>query len=287
VIDGFRVVDTHVHAPVLADSTQTWVDWADEFSGPEEWRAAFDADGRPEPAALDGLLAAQGVDAALLFCEYSPRSAGLQRFDDLLPIVAHNPERFRPVANVNPHLHWPATAELERQLGLGAVALKLHPVHGAFHLHDPDLAGVYAVCAERGIPVIVHTGSSTFPGSRSTYGNPEHLVDVVERHRDLTVVLAHGGRGWYYDSAAYLALAKPNVWLDLAGLPPRKLGEYYQRFDLRRLAGKWLFATDWPGVPGTARNVRTLVASARAEWGWDDELIARVLSGNAHTVFGV
>ncbi len=40
---------------------------------------------------------------------------------------------------------------------------------------------------------------------------------------DLTVVLAHGGRGWWYDQAAFLALMRPNVWLEVSGLPPHRL----------------------------------------------------------------
>ena len=103
--------------------------------------------------ALDELFAEQGVDAALLFCEYSPKVTGIQRFEDLLPIVAHNPARFRPVANVNPHLHFPIADELGRQLDQGAAALKLHPVHGGFRCDDAALWPAYAVLAERGVPL--------------------------------------------------------------------------------------------------------------------------------------
>ena len=287
MIEGFRVVDAHVHAPVLDTLAPSWLAWADEFSRGVDWRAGYDDSGVVVPAALSQLLTEQGVDTALLFCEYSPRATGMQLFDDLLPIVAHDPVRFRPVANVNPHLHFPVEAEARRQLDLGAVAVKLHPVHGAFDLREPELMPLYALCAEAGVPIIVHSGTSSFPGSRSSFGNPEHIIDVVEQFPTLTVVLAHGGRGWHYDAAAFLALAKPNVWLDLAGLPPHKLGEYYQRFDLRRLATRWIFGTDWPGVPGTRRNVTSLIEHGRADWGWDDDLIAGVLSGNAERVFGV
>lgn len=41
-------------------------------------------------------------------------------------------------------------------------------------------------------------------------------------------------------------------------LPPKKLPEYYQHFDLNRLAKKMIFGTDWPGVPGTAANVSAI-----------------------------
>jgi hypothetical protein len=136
------------------------------------------------------------------------------------------------------------------------------------------------VCAERGVPVILHSGTSIFPGARAKYGDPALLLDVLEDFPDVQFVLAHGGRGWWYDTAAFLAVGKPNVWLDVAGLPPAKLPEYYTRFDLNRLAAKWIFGTDWPGMPGTARNARAL-----AKIGLPDDLLHGVLSGNAAKLF--
>jgi predicted TIM-barrel fold metal-dependent hydrolase len=136
------------------------------------------------------------------------------------------------------------------------------------------------VCGERGIPVILHSGTSSFPGARDSFGNPELMLDVLEDFPEVQFVFAHGGRGWWYDLAAFLAQAKPNVWLDLAGLPPKKLPEYYARFDLRRLAAKWIFGTDWPGVPGTARNVTAL-----RDLGLPPELVRAMLSENAAKIF--
>ena len=51
-----------------------------------------------------------------------------------------------------------------------------------------------------------------------------------------TFVLAHGGRGWSFDTAAFLALSYDNVWIDIAGLPPRRLPDYYARHSMPRLA---------------------------------------------------
>ncbi|GDY33284.1 amidohydrolase family protein [Gandjariella thermophila] len=280
MLDGEALVDAHVHAPRLATVKPAWYEWAQQFSGPHDWRSAYDADGDPVPERLDALLAAEGVDRALLFCEYSPRATGIQPIEDNLPIVEHNPTRFRLVANVNPHLHHPLAAEVERQLDLGAVALKLHPVHAGFRPDDRELYPAYQVCAERGVPVILHSGTSSFPGARSAFGNPELWVPVVEDFPQVDFVFAHGGRGWWYDVAAFLALAKPNVWLDLAGLPPKKLPEYYARFDLTRLATRWIFGTDWPGVPGPGRN-----AAALAGIGLPPDVLRGVLSGNAAKVF--
>ena len=91
MLDGHLLVDAHVHVPNLSTLTPAWRKWAEDFGRPgllgEGWRS----DGSPDPAALDALFADEGVDVALLFCEYSPKATGYQTFDDLLPIVEHNP----------------------------------------------------------------------------------------------------------------------------------------------------------------------------------------------------
>jgi uncharacterized protein len=280
MLDGMPLVDAHVHAPRLATLKPAWREWAARFAVRYDWRLAYDGDGVPVPARLDAVFESEGVDRALLFCEYSPRATGIQPIEDNLPLVEYNPERFRLVANVNPHLHHPLGAEVERQLDLGAVALKIHPVHGAFDPGDKELYAAYHVCADRGVPVIVHTGSSTFPGSRARFGDPALMLDPVDDFGDVNFVFAHGGRGWWYDTAAFLAQSKPNVWLDLAGLPPAKLPEYYARVDLVRLASKMIFGTDWPGIPGVAHNAHALAAL-----GWPDEVLRGVLAGNAAKLF--
>ena len=110
--------------------------------------------------------------------------------------------------------------------------------------------------------------------------DPAYLLPVVRDFPTLNVVLAHGGRGWWYDAAGFMALTYGQVWIELSGLPPKRLPQYYPKYDLGRLARKWIFATDWPGVPGTAANARAVVGL-----GLDDELARLVLGGNAMRVY--
>jgi predicted TIM-barrel fold metal-dependent hydrolase len=77
-----------------------------------------------------------------------------------------------------------------------------------------------------------------------------------------------------------LALLHENVWIELSGLPPHRLPHYYARFDLTRLARKFIFGTDWPGVPGIARNARAL-----AGLGLGEDVLAGVLAGHAVKVY--
>jgi len=283
VIDGRLLVDAHVHVARLPTLSADWHGWAATFGSGTPMDELYDAVGTPVPAAIDEHFAGQGADHVLLFSEYSPKATGLQPIEDVLPIVAASPARFRPVANLNPHLHYPVAAEVERQVGLGAVALKIHPVHGGFEARDRMLYPAYAWAEGRGLPVIVHCGTSTFAGSANRYADPVLLDEVFRDFPGLTVVLAHGGRGWWYDQAAFLALSRPNVWLEVSGLPPQRLPDYYGR-SLRRLASKMIFGTDWPGVPGVHRNARTLEKVLMAAGCTDDEVSA-AWGGNAAQVF--
>ncbi len=279
MLDGRPLIDAHQHPVRLPTVKPAWMGWAERFGQPG-WREAYTADGQIIPAAFDELMSAEGVDHALVICEYSPKTTGTQPAEDLLPLTGHNPARFSLVANVNPHLHYPPGDELARQLGLGAIALKVHPVHGGFSPADPALYPAYQACAAEGLPVVVHCGTSSFPGSSNELADPALLLPVLRDFPGLTVVLAHGGRGLWYDAAASLALLHENVWIELSGLPPHRLPGYYARFDLRRLARKFIFGTDWPGVPGIARNARALAALDLGE-----EVLAGVLAGNALAVY--
>ena len=285
MIDGKLLVDAHVHVARLPTLSPDWQEWVRTFGDGVPIDELFDGEGTPRPAAIDDHFAQQGADHVLLFTEYSPKVTGVQPIEDVLALAAANPVRFRPVANLNPHLHYPVARELARQVELGAIALKIHPVHGGFEPRDRMLYPAYAWAEERGLPVIVHSGTSTFSGSVNSCADPVLLDDVLRDFPGLTVVLAHGGRGWWYDAAAFLALRRPNVWLAVSGLPPQRLPDYYGR-SLRRLASRMVFGTDWPGVPGVERNARAL-EKVLLDAGCGDDEVAAAWGGNAARIFGL
>ena len=279
MIDGIPLVDAHLHPAKLSTLKMSVQEWAAGFNAMD---GIYDDDGRVIPEAFDAYLEAEGVDVAIMFCEYSPATTGIQPIEDLLPISAANPARLRFLANVNPHLHDPLVAEVDRQLALGAVALKLHPVHARFAPNDAVLWPVYARLEQAGLPAVFHCGTSVFPGAVNRYADPALIDEVAGAFPDLKIVLAHGGRGWWYDAAAFITQMRANVWIELGGLPPKKLPQYYRNFDLGRLGHKFIFATDWPGVPGIARN-----AAAVADLGFDRDTLERIFWRNAFDVYAL
>ncbi|MDQ3922363.1 MAG: amidohydrolase family protein [Actinomycetota bacterium] len=281
MLEGVRVIDAHVHAACLPTLKLSLGEWTGHFEGGvADLLELYDEQGTLIPRRFDEYVAGEGVDVAVLLCEYSPRVTGIQPIEDLLPIVEHNPERFRLMAALNPHYHYPLPDELERQMTLGAVGLKLHPVHGGFSPNDPALYPVYWLCQQRGLPVIFHCGTSVFPGATNRYADPVLVEYVARDFPDLTIVLAHGGRGWWYDAAAFMTLMRENVWIEVSGLPPKKLPEYYSRYNFESLAQKMIFGTDWPGVPGLKNNALALL-----ELGLDPETVELILHENASRLY--
>ena len=279
MLDGIPLIDAHVHAARLPTLKDSWRDWAARYGSPSLLEL-YDEDGTIVPRRFDEYMEGEGVDVAILFCEYSPKSTGIQPVEDLVPILEYNPDRFRLMANLNPHLHYPLVDELRRQISLGAVGLKLHPVHGSFSPNDRMLYPAYAFCEAEDFPVVFHCGTSVFPGSTNRYADPALIEDVARDFPGLTVVLAHGGRGWWYDAAAFITLMRQNVWIEVSGLPPQKLPDYYKNYDFGKLARNMIFGTDWPGVPGIEAN-----ASSLMNLGLERETVELILHRNAERVY--
>lgn len=282
MLDGRPLVDTHIHAARLPTIKPAWRQWAGDFGNASALESVYGCDGSVDPDRFDAYLDSEGVDIGLVLAEYSPKVTGIQPVEDVLPLTALPSGRVKLIGNINPHLHYPVDEELSRQIALGAVACKIHPVHAGVAANDRCLYPAYELCQSAGIPLVVHCGTSTFPGSSNGYADPVLLDDVLRDFRRLEVVLAHGGRGWWYDAAAFMALSNERVWIELSGLPPSRLRDYYARHRWDRLAQRMIFGTDWPGVPGIARNARAVAALCP-----DEKTAGLVLAGNAARVYNL
>ena len=136
--------------------------------------------------------------------------------------------------------------------GLGLRGIKIHPPHQLFranaYVDDADMGGlatVYEKCVEYGVPVMFHTGTSIFPRARNKYGDPLDLDDVIVDFSDLKVIIAHGGRPLWMDTALFLLRRSRNVYLDISSVPPKNLLNYFPWIE--RVADQAMFGSDWPG----------------------------------------
>jgi predicted TIM-barrel fold metal-dependent hydrolase len=92
----------------------------------------------------------------------------------------------------------------------------------------------------------------------------------------LKLIMAHGGRPLWMDTAFFLLRRHKNMFLDISGIPPKSLLEYFPR--LEEIADQTLFGTDWPspGVRDIARNLADFRALELS-----DTTKERIISGTA------
>lgn len=139
-------------------------------------------------------------------------------------------------------------------LRMGIRMIKIHPPHQLLFPNDyyngvKELETIYGTAEKNGVPVMVHTGTSIFPGARNKFGDPLFLDDVAIDFPKLKILMAHGGRPIWMQTAFFLLRRHKNVYLDISGIPPKLLLQYFPR--LEEIAYKTLFGTDWPS-PGVA-----------------------------------
>ena len=198
------------------------------------------------------------------------------------------PDRLIPVGSIDARTAKDPDGAAEKLFGeTGIRALKVHPSHQLYAPNDyvdgsvPGLQQVYEVAQKLGRPVLVHTGTSIFPGARNKFAHPMLVEDVAIDFPKMKIVLCHAGRPLWMNEAVFLARRFPNVYLDVSSIPPASLLDYLPR--LEELAGKVLWGTDWPapGVPSPAENVAAFRALPLKE-----EAKEKILRGNAERVFG-
>lgn len=240
------------------------------------------------PANLMRHLDAEGVDRICCINYVSPEVTGFtpEVNDWILDFTAEHRDRLLPVGSVNPLVQRDAVGELRRILDRGLRMVKIHPPHqlfaaNAYRFDLPALGEIYGECESRGIPVMIHTGTSVFPRARNVYADPMPVDDVAVDFPELRLILAHAGRPLHGDTAFFLARRHANVMLDVSGIPPKALPKALPR--LPDIAKKVLWGTDWPspGVISMRANVDEFLAL-----GYSDEVVAAVLGGNASRLFG-
>lgn len=215
-----------------------------------------------------------GIDYGIIVAEQAPITSAMASNETVERLCAGN-RRLIPFASVNPYLIPNPARELERLITRhGFRGLKLYPTYAYFYPNDAMLYPVYAVAQELQIPVMWHTGSSVFPASRLKYGDPIYIDDVAVDFPELTAIITHSGRPFWYDRAYALARFHENVHMEIAGLPPQRLLTYFP--ELERVADKTLFGSDWPSVFTVKKNIETIRGLALSE-----KAKEAILGGNA------
>jgi predicted TIM-barrel fold metal-dependent hydrolase len=231
---------------------------------------------------------AEGIARAALINSVAPEVIGItERVNPWIArYVEGHRDRLVPVGGIHPRHSRDVAGDMKRLLDdyrLGAI--KLHPPHmelaaNAYRTDCPSLADVYRLAGEARRPVLIHTGTSVFPGARNVYGDPMACDDVAVDFPQTTIVLCHAGRPLWYDTAFFLARRHSNVLLDVSSIPPKKLLEVLPR--LPEIADKVLWGTDWPskGARSMRRNAEGFLSLPLS-----DSVRRKILFDNAAGLF--
>jgi hypothetical protein len=219
------------------------------------------------PKAFLEFLDANGVERAGLINYPSPDLMGFTAAtnDFVAKYCKENPQRLIAFGGIHPRFCDDVEAEMTRLLKLGIRCLKVHPPHQAiaaneYRYGDEGQETLYRRAEQKNLLVMFHGGTSIFPGARNVFADTMPIDDVAVDFPNLKIIIAHAGRPLHVETTFFLLRRHKNVYIDVSGIPPKKLLEYLPR--LEEIAGKTLWGTDWPspGVWDLKKNVTDFLA---------------------------
>ena len=271
-----KVIDFHIHI----GRKENWHPWVIDYLRNINPHLFQNFNKIMDPDGLEDLLAGEGIDHAVVLAEDSPLTTGVVPNDYVYDFCKdHN--MFIPFASIDPVRTANPESSLEECVQeMEFKGLKLYPPYQHFYPNDNKIYPLYEKAVELGIPIMFHTGSSVYKHSKLKYGDPLHLDEVASDFPELKIIMAHSGRGFWYDRALFLSRIHKNVYMEISGLPPLKLLHYFP--ELERNADKVIFGSDWPGVRSIRENVEAVCSL-----GLSGEALEKMLYGNARRVLGL
>jgi predicted TIM-barrel fold metal-dependent hydrolase len=217
---------------------------------------------------LIGGMDRYGVSRAFMFCLDEPdRHPGFTAANDrTLAAAARSNGRLIPFVRLD--LNEGPLEEAQRCLDLGARGIKLHPRAQRFVPEDERLIPVFALAAERRVPILIHAGRGLPPIAAG-------LEKLVDDHPGTQLILAHAGiadlanlahrfagkRGVFFDTSVWSAV-------DLLGLlrlvPPEQV----------------VYASDYPY--GQQPGALLLALRVAQTIGLDERQMRDLFAGNAN-----
>jgi uncharacterized protein len=160
--------------------------------------------------------------------------------------------------------------EATRCLDLGARGIKLHPRAQKFQLNDERLAPVFALAAERGVPILIHGGRGLPPIA-------DHLRRLVDTYPGSQLIIAHAGIA---DLAALAAAfgGMAGVYFDTSVWSPIDLLSLYHLVSPEQV----VYASDYPYGQQPSSLLIALRTAQIA--GLDEERLRAMLHGTASRI---
>jgi uncharacterized protein len=222
---------------------------------------------------FDELLAVMdryGISRCNVFCLDEPdRHPGFRAGNDRT-LAAAERSNGRLIPYVRLDLTEAPIEEAERCLDRGARGIKLHPRAQKFMLDDERLAPVFAIAAERRVPILIHGGRGLPPIA-------DNLARLVDTYPEAQLIIAHAGIADLSGLAGHFA-GKAGVFFDTSVWSPIDLLSFFHLVPPEQV----VYASDYPyGMQ--PQSLLISLRSARVA-GLSEQQIVELLAGNANRI---
>ena len=216
---------------------------------------------------LEAMLDRYGISRCFVFCLDEPdRHPGFRAGNDrTLAFAERSQGRMIPFVRLD--LSEDPIAEAERCLDRGARGIKLHPRAQKFLLDDERLAPVFAVAAERRVPILIHGGRGLPPIA-------DNLLRLVDAYPEAQLIIAHAGIADLSGLAGHFA-GKAGVFFDTSVWSAIDLLGFFHLVPPEQV----VYASDYP-YGSQPNSLLIALRTARAS-GLTEPQVLDMLSGNA------
>ncbi|HET7044761.1 MAG TPA: amidohydrolase family protein [Gaiellaceae bacterium] len=223
-----------------------------------------------EPGELLAQMDHYGVSQANVFCLDEPDRVPAFRAGNDRTLAFAEEAGGRLIPFVRLDLADDPIGEAKRCLDRGARGIKLHPRAQGFLLNDERLDPIFALSAERRVPILIHGGRGLPPIAADLHA-------LLERHDEAQLIIAHLGIADLGNLAHHFS-GRAGVFFDTSVWSPIDLLDFFGRVPPEQV----LYASDYP-YGDTQRGLLLTLLTSRAA-GLDEARLRDLLAGSAKRI---